>query len=230
MSGEIGARVAEVNERIALACRRAGRSETSVTLVAVTKNVSAERVREALAAGVTHIGENRVQEAQDKFPHLPQGVTRHMIGHLQTNKVRPTLELFEWLHSIDRLRLARAVANRAQDSGRMLNCLVQVNVADEESKFGVGYDEAMGLISEVGKLPGIGVRGLMTIAPYQASERELRRVFGGLRTLAERVGAEGLPGVSMEHLSMGMSGDYELAVEEGATMVRVGSSIFGPRE
>lgn len=222
-------RVQRVRERIAEACARTGRSQEEVTLVAVTKTVSAAVVTEALAAGVTDIGENRVQEAAEKFPELAYPVRRHLIGHLQTNKVRHVSKLFDLIHSVDRRRLVDALSKRAQSEGCTFECLIQVNVAGEESKYGVSPAAAPGLVAHAGAAAGVEVKGLMTIAPYETEEGELRRIFGGLRELSTTIRKASLPGVSMEHLSMGMSNDFEVAVEEGATLVRVGSAIFGPR-
>ncbi len=197
-----------------------------MTLVAVTKTVPLEVILEAVEAGVQHVGENRVQEAREKLPHLPSGVTRHLIGHLQTNKVRYVGDLFDVVHSIDRARIAVELGRRASAQGRRMPCLVQVNVAAESTKHGAELGEATALVREAGQVEGILVRGLMTMAPHAASESELRRVFSGLRELAAQVNEAGLPGVRVEHLSMGMSQDFEIAIEEGATMVRVGSAIF----
>lgn len=226
LSIAIRQRVERVRERIASASARSGRSVDDVTLVAVTKTVPLEAIHEAIEAGVTHVGENRVQEAREKFPHLPDGVTRHLIGHLQTNKARYVGELFDVIHSIDSSRIAAEVGRRASREGRRVDALIQVNVAAERDKYGVSVDEALALVEEAGQTAGITVRGLMTMAPHEASESELRRVFGGLRELAVKVNDAGFPGVRMEHLSMGMSQDFEIAVEEGATIVRVGSAIF----
>jgi len=223
------ANIQQVRERIERACARSGRSSADVTLIAVSKNQPLAKLLEAVEAGIADLGENRVQEAQQKFPHLPPGVRRHMIGHLQRNKARFVGELFDWVHSVDSLALAQTLGRRLRALGKQVDCLVQVNVSGEASKYGVVPEAAPELVAQVGQIEGIRVRGLMTIAPLGADERELRRVFGGLRELAERIAALRLPGVEMRHLSMGMSGDFEIAIEEGATMVRVGSALFGPR-
>lgn len=225
----VALRVQEVRERIAAACRRAGRDPASVQLVAVTKTVPADAVLEAIDAGVCHVGENRVQEAREKFPLLPEGVTRHLVGHLQTNKSRHAVRLFDWVHSLDSLRLAEALGKRAVEEGRRLRCLVQVNVSREVTKHGVDPDQLLPLLERVGRVPGLEIRGLMAMGPLTEDEAAVRRAFAEARRLFEAAGREGFPGVVMEHLSMGMSGDFEIAVEEGATMVRVGSAIFGPR-
>lgn len=225
----VAQRVQEVRERIAAACGRAGRDPGCVELVAVTKTVPADAVVEAIEAGVRHVGENRVQEAREKFPLLPQGVTRHLVGHLQTNKSRHAARLFDWVHSLDSLRLAEALGKRAAEEGRSLRCLVQVNVSREASKHGLDPDQLLPFLEQVGRVPGLEVRGLMAMGPLAGDEAAVRRAFAQARHLFEAAAREGFPHVTLEHLSMGMSGDFEIAVEEGATMVRVGTAIFGPR-
>lgn len=215
-----------VRERIAAACEKAGRSEDEVRVVAVTKYVDVPAIEKAVAQGIVDIGENRVQEARVKFPQLPPHVIRHMIGHVQTNKARHVVELFHWVHSLDRLSLAQSLSKRATAAGKNVDCLVQVNVSGEESKYGVAPDDVFSLLEEVCKIQGIRVRGLMTMAPHTSDAAVLRHVFQSLRRIKEKIEAEGFPGVSMEHLSMGMSNDFEIAIEEGATMVRIGRAIF----
>lgn len=227
----IAGRIEQVRSRIARACERAGRTSDEVILIAVTKTVPAETVKRAIDAGIRHVGENRVQEARDKLPLLGESAcVNHLIGHLQTNKARYVPQLFHWFHALDSERLAAALGARCEAEGRTLNCLLQVNVSGEDTKFGVPKERLPALAEAVSAIGGIKIRGLMTIAPYGADERALRRTFGTLRNAAGALDAEGFPNVTMEHLSMGMSGDYEIAVEEGATMVRVGSAIFGPRD
>ncbi|HEY8416614.1 MAG TPA: YggS family pyridoxal phosphate-dependent enzyme [Limnochordales bacterium] len=221
--------LARIRARIAQAAERAGRDPSDVTLIAVTKGVDTATIEEAVRLGVTDIGENRVQEARAKFPALPAGVRRHMIGHLQTNKVRPCLELFDVVHSLDRLALAEAISQRAQALGRDVPVLVQVNVAGEETKHGLAPDQVLPFVKAVAELPGLKVRGLMTLAPLVDDPETVRPVFRTLRRLAEAVADAGIRGVSMEWLSMGMSNDFEVAVEEGATMVRIGTALFGRR-
>jgi len=223
-------RVRSVLERIASACARCNRPVRDVTLIAVTKTVPAEGVVEALAAGLRDIGENRVQEAREKFPLIAEPFTGHLIGRLQTNKARFVPGLFDWVHSLDRVELAEVLSKRALLEGKVLNCLLQVNVTGEATKQGVPLSELPKLAEAVAAFPGIRVKGLMTIAALGAPEGELRRTFASLREASEELKARALPGVEMQHLSMGMSGDFEIAIEEGATMVRVGSAIFGPRD
>lgn len=224
----IAERVAEVRQRIEAAAKRAGRSPREVTLVAVTKTVDPGRIAEAVAAGVRDLGENRVQEALSKLDALPEGVVLHMIGHLQTNKAKYVARSFDWLHSLDSLRLAQELSRRCEAAGRVLPCLIEVNVSGEESKHGVRLEEAARLAEGVVALPGLRLEGFMTIPPLSEDPERSRPYFARLRDLAERL-APLLPEGSARHLSMGMTQDFEVAVEEGATMVRVGTAIFGPR-
>lgn len=218
---DIADNVARVRDRLARAAERAGRRADDVLLIGVSKTVDVERIRAAVAAGITALGENRVQEAKAKIAELGRPAAWHLIGHLQTNKVKDALELFDLIHSLDRLELAREIERRAAGRGRVVEALLQVNVAAEASKGGVGPDAVGEALDVIGKLAHIRVRGLMTIPPEVEHPDESRPWFRRLRELAER---HALP-----QLSMGMSGDFEIAVEEGATMVRVGTAIFGPR-
>ncbi len=216
-------RLEAVRLRIAEACRRAGRSLEDVTLVAVTKGFPPEAVREATAAGLTHFGENRVQEAQDKLPQLADLSPRptwHMVGHLQTNKVKTALSLFDIIQSVDSLHLAEAISRRAPQSARV-PVLLEVNVAGEAAKYGFAPDELPAQTEAIRSLSGIEVRGLMTVAPLADDPENVRPVFRELRRLNESLG--------LRDLSMGMTADFEVAVEEGATIVRVGRAVFGER-
>lgn len=230
MERELKERLDAVRERLGRALERAGRKPDEVTLIAVTKGVPLSRVLAAVELGVAHVGENRVQEAREKLPQLPPGVTRHLVGTLQTNKARYVPGLFDWVHSLDRLELAAELGKRAVKAGKILNCLIQVNVSGEPTKRGVPPGEALALAAAASQVEGVRVRGLMTIGPLTGDADAVRRAFAELRELAGKIAREGLPGVTMEHLSMGMSGDFEAAVEEGATMIRVGSAIFGSRQ
>lgn len=218
----IAQRVSAVRERLEQACRRAGRFPGDVTLIAVSKSASAPAMAEAYRAGVRHFGENRVQEAHRKIAALAPGLnprpTWHLVGRLQFNKVKPALALFDIIHSVDSLRLAQAISSRAE---RPLPILLEVNVAGEATKGGFTLDGAAASFPQIRALPNLDVRGLMTIAPARATPEARRQVFGALRALRERLG--------LEHLSMGMSDDFAIAIEEGATMVRVGRAIFGER-
>lgn len=225
----VGEKVAAVQERARQAALRAGRNPGQVTLIAVTKTVPPERVQEAVACGVRHLGENRVQEARDKRPLVAGDAVWHLIGHLQTNKVRQAVQLFDWVHSLDRAELAEELHRRAVTAERRLPVLIQVNVAGEASKSGIAPKDLIDLVHLAARLDGLQVNGLMTIAPLVADPEEVRPVFRRLAQMAAEVDSLGLDGVRMEHLSMGMSHDFEVAIEEGATMVRIGTALFGER-
>jgi len=218
---DIRANLGRVQEAVARACARAGRSPDHVLLIAVSKTVDAERIRLAIAAGVAALGENRVQEAREKIEALGRPVPWHLIGSLQTNKAKEAARLFDWIHSVDRLELARELSRRAHGAERTLDVLLQVNLGDEPQKGGVAPAEVKGLQGAMAGLPGLRVRGLMAIPPVTESPERTRPYFRRLRELRDELG--------LEHLSMGMSADFEVAIEEGATMVRVGTAIFGPR-
>jgi pyridoxal phosphate enzyme (YggS family) len=218
---DIARNITEVRERIAHAAARAGRSPDEITIIAVTKYVDDSAIRQAVEAGIEHFGENRVQEAQRKILRLPgSGLcpTWHIIGHLQRNKVQTALKIFDIIHSIDSVRLAQAISAQAE---RVLPVLLQVNIAGEKTKGGFQRDELSEAVAEISNLPHLSIKGLMTIAPLVDDPEEVRPVFKELRELRDSFG--------MEHLSMGMSSDFEIAVEEGATMVRLGRIIFGER-
>ncbi|MFH1681219.1 MAG: YggS family pyridoxal phosphate-dependent enzyme [Candidatus Eisenbacteria bacterium] len=221
--------LSRVRERIAAAAGRAGRDPDTVLLVAVTKLVPADRINEAIRAGVPAIGENRVQEAEAKWPEVLTGPERHMVGRLQRNKAGKAVELFDRIQSIDSLRLAEAVSRRAEAIGRRLPVLVEVNVSGEESKAGAEPDRVRELLEGMGGLPGIAPDGLMTIGPLTDDAERIRAAFRALRRLYDDLRSNPAGGIAMKHLSMGMSGDFEAAIEEGATMVRVGTAIFGER-
>ncbi|HZQ35313.1 MAG TPA: YggS family pyridoxal phosphate-dependent enzyme [Dehalococcoidia bacterium] len=217
-STSIAANVAAVRARIAAACERAGRDPASVRLVAVTKTVPAAAVAEALAAGVTDVGENYVREGAAKRAELGGRGVWHLIGHLQTNKVRAALQAFDTLQAVDSLRLAEAVSRHAS---RTVPVLLEVNAAGEATKFGFAPADVGAAAAAVRRLPDLELRGLMTVAPATSDPEALRPLFRSLRRLAEAN--------RLQELSMGMSGDFEVAVEEGATMVRIGRAIFGER-
>jgi PLP dependent protein len=218
--------VRRVEDRIAAALARAGRSN-AVTIVAVTKTHGPEAVRAALAAGVRDCGENRVQELVAKHDAVGAIVAWHLIGHLQRNKVRQVLPLIELMHAVDSLRLAEALSAEAVRTDRQLRVLVQVNASGEATKGGFAADRADDDIAAIAALPGLRVEGLMTMAPYTDDVRVLRATFGAVRALSERCAS--LPGYMPRHLSMGMTNDFEVAVEEGSTMVRLGTILFGER-
>lgn len=218
---DVRAELERVRERIARAAERGGRSAEDVLLVGVSKTVDVGRIREAITAGLGALGENRVQEARAKIAEIGRPVAWHLVGHLQTNKVKDALELFDVIHAVDRIELARELDRRARARGRVVDVLVQVNVGAEPSKGGWPPEAVSVALEATARLEGLKVRGLMTIPPPVERSEDARGWFRQLRALAER---HRLP-----ELSMGMSGDFEVAVEEGATMVRVGTAIFGPR-
>ncbi len=221
-------RLARVRESIAAACERSGRDPEDVGIVAVTKGHPLEVLLAALDAGLAEIGENRVHEAEAKFRAAGErlaGARRHLVGHLQRNKVRDALALFDLVHSVDSLRLARELSARAVERSAPLEVLVQVNAAGEEQKHGFAVEEAADRLHEIAELPGVRVRGLMTMAPWTDDEGVLRDAFGRARRLFD----DARRALSLDTLSMGMSNDYPVAVEEGATMVRLGTMLFGER-
>ncbi|WP_258359346.1 YggS family pyridoxal phosphate-dependent enzyme [Moorella sulfitireducens (nom. illeg.)] len=220
--------IALVQERIAAAARRSGRRPEEITLVAVTKTVSPERVEEAVRLGLKDLGENRVQELLAKQPYIT-GATWHLIGHLQRNKARQVWDKVALIHSVDSLELARELDRRATAAGGRVNILVEVNVAGEESKFGLEPEAVVPLIRELTGFTGLRVLGLMTVAPLVEDAEEVRPVFRRLAALRREVEALHLPGVEMRYLSMGMTNDFEVAIEEGANLVRIGTAIFGTR-
>ena len=218
-----------VMDRIAAVAKRAGRDPSSVRLVTVTKTVRPERIREAVAAGATILGENRVQEAREKIEVLGPIADWHLIGRLQTNKAKYAVKLFDLIHSVDTIELARELDKQAAKSGKVQDVLVEVSIAGEASKAGMAIRGTPALVREVAMLRQVRVRGLMTMPPYSEDPEASRPFFSVLRELSEAIAKENIPGVSMEELSMGMSGDFEVAIEEGATLVRVGTAIFGER-
>lgn len=218
-----------IQDRIAAAARRVGRSPDDVQLVAVSKTVDLARIRQAIAAGVRILGENYLQEARAKIETLGNAVHWHFIGHLQTNKATAVVARFDLIHSVDRLKLARALDRAAQKQGKVQDILLEVNLAQEASKSGFAPEAAPELLEAVAALPHLRVRGLMTMPPWFTESEDARPYFRALRELRDRLAAHARPGVNLTELSMGMSGDFEVAIEEGATLVRIGTAIFGPR-
>lgn len=219
-----------VRKEITEACERAGRRKEEVTLIAVSKTKPVEMLREAYDAGARDFGENKVQELLEKIPAMPRDIRWHMIGHLQRNKVRSIVGKVYMIHSVDSLRLAEEISREAVRQQVTVRILLEVNVAGEESKFGTTVQEALSLAEDAAKLPGIRVEGLMTIAPYVEDPEENRIFFQKLKQLSVDINSKNIDNVSMNVLSMGMTGDYSTAVEEGATCVRVGTGIFGHRD
>ncbi len=218
-----------VEARVAAACARAGRNRTEVTLIAVSKTKPVPMLQEAYDAGAREFGENKPQELKDKYPQLPADIRWHMIGHLQTNKVKYIIDKACMIHSIDTIHLAEAVNAEAAKRALVMPVLIEVNIAKEESKFGIMPEDAEAFVRQAGVLPNIRIEGLMTIAPFTDNPEDNRVYFRNLKKLCVDINAKNIDNVSMHNLSMGMTGDFEVAIEEGATMVRVGTGIFGER-
>lgn len=228
MDGELIANLAEVRRRIQEAAERAGRSAGEIQLVAVTKTVEVDKIKQIIGQGVKVLGENRVQEMLSKMPQFPGDIQWHMIGHLQRNKVKYIVGRVSMIQSLDRWSLAEEIQKRAEKKDVAVPVLVQVNLAGEDTKFGLAGNEVLDFLTDVARLDKIRVKGLMTIAPYVQDPEEVRPVFREMRHLADNLRGK-IPGVSMDYLSMGMTNDFEVAIEEGANMVRIGSALFGPR-
>lgn len=221
--------LAEVERRVCAACERAGRPREEVTLIAVSKTKPVSMIEELLPGGTRDFGENKVQELCEKYEQLPKEIRWHLIGHLQRNKVKYVVDKACLIHSVDSLRLAETISEEAVKRQLTVPVLIEVNVAGEESKFGVSPEETEELIREIAKLPGMAVKGLMTIAPFVENPEENRVHFANLKKLCVDIKMKNIDNISMNVLSMGMTGDYEVAIEEGATMIRVGTGIFGER-
>ena len=219
----------EVEKRIQAACDRAGRKREEVTLIAVSKTKPVETLQEAYDLGVRIFGENKVQELTAKYEALPKDIHWHMIGHLQTNKVKYIIDKAELIHSVDSLKLAETIEKEAAKHDLIADILVEVNVAEEESKFGMKMEEVIPFVEKVSAFPHVRVRGLMTIAPSVEDPEENRSIFADLHKLYIDIKKKNHDNDTVSVLSMGMTNDYEVAIEEGATMVRVGTGIFGAR-
>lgn len=219
----------EVKKRIADACRRAGRPVDSVTLIAVSKTKPLSALEEAYGCGQRDFGENKVQEIAEKAPQMPEDCRFHMIGHLQRNKVKQVIPYAALIHSVDSIRLAEQIEQEASKAERTIPVLLEVNVAKEESKFGFFPEDVMEAVLSISRLPHVSVCGLMTIAPFVDDGEKNRMVFRKLYQLSVDIKSKNIDNVNMSVLSMGMTGDYEVAIEEGATMIRVGTGIFGAR-
>ncbi|TXK72414.1 YggS family pyridoxal phosphate-dependent enzyme [Paenibacillus sp. N3.4] len=217
----------EVQARVAAACERSGRKEEDVHIIAVTKYVSLETTNSVLDEGLLHIGENRWQDVKPKWEALHERGTWHFIGHLQTNKVKDVIGKFAYIHSLDRMSLAKELDRQAGALGMKVKCLLQVNVSGEESKYGVAPDQFFELAAEVSKLQHLHITGLMTMAPYEMEADATRPVFRGLRELRDELNERKIFSYPISELSMGMSGDFEVAIEEGATWVRLGTVLVG---
>lgn len=223
-------RMDQVQQRIAEACRRSGRDRQDVNIIAVTKYVSLEKTAAVLDHGLQHIGENRWQDAKSKWEALGDRGTWHFIGHLQTNKVKDVIDKFRYIHSLDRLSLAKELEKKAAALNIQISAFLQVNISGEESKYGLPPEEAAGFLKSISSLEHVRVIGLMTMAPYESEAEDTRPVFRGLRQLRDELNRQALTAEPLTELSMGMSNDFEVAIEEGATWVRLGSILVGKEE
>lgn len=229
MSSNVSANIATIRNIIADAALRSGRKASDVRLMAVTKTVDDDRIMEAIESGVDIIGESYVQEAKRKIEKMGRNIEWHMIGYLQSNKAKYAVRLFDMIHSVDRMDLARELDRRSKAANLVMKILIEVNTSGEEAKSGVPYKSAIPLIRDVATLENLSIQGLMTMPPWFDDPEDARPYFTALREMRDKIIDENLKRVEMRELSMGMSGDYEVAVEEGATIVRVGRSIFGER-
>lgn len=232
---QIAENIKAVEERIAAAAAKSGRKPEEILLLAVSKTKPVELIGEAVQAGLLSLGENKVQEIMEKYEpmqqYAPEGerIHWHLIGHLQTNKVKYIIDKVDMIHSVESLKLAAEIEKRAAQHGRIMDILIEVNMAEEESKFGVKPEDTENLLREIAQMAHIRVRGLMTVAPFVENEEENREVFRKMRELLVDINAKKIDNIKMDTLSMGMTGDYAVAIEEGATIVRVGTGIFGER-
>lgn len=228
---DIASNLFKVQETIRKAALKAGRKPKDIKLVAVTKTVDSSKIKEAIKAGVTIVGENYVQEAKEKIAQIDHDIQWHMIGHLQTNKAKHAVKLFDMIQSVDSLRLAEELNKQAKRLGTVVKILIQVNVSGEESKFGVSPQGVHSLISQISnKMENLSIQGLMTMPPYFHDPERTRPYFRALRELRDRIVSSEIRNVTLGELSMGISNDYEMAIEEGATIVRIGTAIFGERK
>lgn len=219
----------EVKDKVAQAAIRSGRQPEEITLIAVTKTLPVEVINAAMTYGVTDIGENKVQEVMDKYEHILNEPKWHLIGHLQTNKVKYIVDKVSLIHSVDSLRLAEEISKRCEKIEKVMDVLIQINVAEEETKFGIQRDEIYELVEQVAGLSNVRIKGLMAIAPNTDDEAALRKYFAEMKDIFETLKKTMYNKTDMTYLSMGMSNDYEIAIEEGANMVRIGTGIFGAR-
>ncbi|HBZ86083.1 MAG TPA: YggS family pyridoxal phosphate-dependent enzyme [Candidatus Edwardsbacteria bacterium] len=227
---QVGYNLKRLGKSIDDACRGAGRRPEDVTLVAVTKTFPAEIIELAIAAGVDIIGENRVQEALEKYSRIGPKVQWHLIGHLQSNKAKKAVEIFSLIHSVDSVDLAREVGRRAGQIGKNQEVLLEINTSGESQKYGFQPNDVLTVLKEINDIAGLKVLGLMTVGPLTDDVDKIRNSFKMLKKIFDEIRLQAMPNIEMKHLSMGMSGDYRMAIEEGSTMIRVGSAIFGSRD
>ncbi len=222
--------IQNVKENIAKSAEKAGKNPEEIVLVAVSKTVEPERIREALKCGINIIGENRVQEAEEKFKQIPDEFEKHLVGHLQTNKAKKAVELFDMIQSLDSLKLAEELSKRALQKGKIMDVLVETNTSAESTKYGLKPDEVLDFVKQISSFEGIKVKGLMTVGLFSSDLDLVRPCFKELKGLFHELKDENIPNIEMKYLSMGMTQDYEVAIEEGANMVRIGTAIFGGRD
>ncbi len=227
--GEIQQNIIDIEQRIAAAAQKSGRKREDILLLAVSKTIDVPRIKQAVDCGLKELGENRVQEILEKYDAMGEDVYWHLIGHLQTNKVKYIIDKVKMIHSVESIKLAEEIDKRAKQSNVIMDILVEVNIADEQSKFGVTPKETLSFIKNIAFLDNIRIKGLMTVAPFVDNPEENRDCFRRMRQLLVDINAEKIDNVNMNVLSMGMSNDFEVAIEEGATIVRVGTNIFGKR-
>ena len=216
-----------INKKIKKAALKVNRNPEEIKLVTVTKTATTEQIEEAINAGIKIIGENRVQDAKKKYQIITAEVEWHLIGHLQTNKAKYAVEIFNCIHSVDSIKLAQEIDKRSLQFGKIMDVLVEVNVSGEETKYGIKSEEVETFLEEISEFPRIRIRGLMTIAPIVEDKEEVRPYFRKLRELSEKIKSKNIENIKMDYLSMGMTEDFEIAIEEGANMVRIGRGIFG---
>ena len=227
--GEIQQNIVDIEQRITAAAQKSGRKREDILLLAVSKTIDVPRIKQAVDCGLKELGENRVQEILEKYDTMGKDVCWHLIGHLQTNKVKYIINKVKMIHSVESIKLAEEIDKRAKQSNVIMDILVEVNIADEQSKFGVTPKETLSFIKNIAFLDNIRIKGLMTVAPFVDNPEENRDCFRRMRQLLVDINAEKIDNVNMNVLSMGMSNDFEVAIEEGATIVRVGTNIFGKR-
>jgi len=216
-----------INVKIKKAALKASRNPEKIKLVAVTKAAAIEQIKEAINAGVKIIGENKVQEAKEKYQILSADIEWHLVGHLQTNKVKYAVEIFDLIHSVDSIKLAKEIDRRSLQFGKITNVLIEVNISGEKTKYGIKPEEVVPFLKEISEFPRVWIRGLMTIAPIVEDKEKARPYFRKLRELSKEIKSKNIKNVKMDYLSMGMTEDFEIAIEEGANMVRIGRGIFG---
>lgn len=221
--------IKEIEEKITAAAAKSGRRREDILLLAVSKTKPVAEIQKAVEAGLVSLGENKVQEIMDKYEPMGFGVHWHLIGHLQTNKVKYIVDKVDMIHSVDHEKLAQEIEKRAAAKNLVMDILIEVNIAGEESKFGVRMEDAEELIRQISPMAHIRVRGLMTVAPFVENPEENREYFRKMKQLLVDINSKKIDNIEMDTLSMGMTGDYEVAIEEGATIVRVGTGIFGER-